>query len=103
MAVAALLPVRFAVLKATVVVLGLFAWGTTRASAGHGLAVRSWRILGWVVLVVSVGFVFVFVPAPIAFFLWAAGLTLKYALERGAAPVGAHVAEGVERSSQPVG
>ncbi len=102
-AVGALLPIRFAVLKATVVVLGLFAWGTTRANAGPGLAGRSWRILGWVVLVVSVGFVFVFVPAPVAFFLWAAGLTLKYALERGAAPPSARVAEGVEGSSQPVG
>ncbi len=99
-AVAALLPVRFAVLKATVLVLGLFAWGTTRGSAGDGLGARSWRILGWAVLVVSVAFLFVFLPVPIAFFVWAAGLTLKCALERGDAPGRARVP--AEDSSQPV-
>jgi hypothetical protein len=81
-AVAALLPIRFAVLKATVVMLGLFAWGTTRESVGHSIGVRSWRALGWMVLGVSIVFLFVFVPAPIAFFVWAAGLTLTNARTR---------------------
>ncbi len=102
-AVAALLPIRFAVLKATVVVLGLFAWGTTRTTAGHGLAVRAWRILGWFVLVVSVAFLFVFVPAPIAFCLWAAGLTLKCLLDGGDASGTADTLEGARDSVQPVG
>ncbi len=102
LAVAALLPIRFAVLKATVVLLGLFAWGTTRAGAGHGLGMRSWRILGWAVLLVSVAFLFVFVPVPIAFFIWAAALTLKCALERGDTPGSERVSQGAEVSSQPV-
>lgn len=103
LAVTALLPIRFAVLKATVVMLGLFAWGTTRTGAGHGPGMRSWRILGWAVLLVSVAFVFVFVPVPVAFFLWAAGLTLKCALEKGDASGSARVSEDAERRSQPVG
>ncbi len=86
-AVAALLPIRFAVLKTTVVMLGLFAWGTTRASGGHGIGMRSWRVLGWVVLAVSVLFLFVFVPAPIAFFVWAVGLTVACVLQREPATV----------------
>ncbi len=102
-AVAALLPIRFAVLKATVVMLGLFAWGTTRSSGGHGIGGRSWRVLGWVVLAVSVAFLFVFLPAPIAFFIWAAALTLKCALERGDTPGSERVSQGAEVSSQPVG
>ncbi len=104
-AVAALLPIRFAVLKTTVVVLGLFAWGTTRANDGHGIGMRSWRILGWAVLAVSVAFLFVFLPAPIAFSVWAAGLTVKCALgARGDAPRSAGLAEAAApRSSQPVG
>lgn len=103
-AVAALLPIRFAVLKATVVTLGLFAWGTTRARKGHGIGVRSWRVLGWVVLVVSVAFLFVFLPAPIAFFLWGVGLTLTCMVQRGDAPSSPRLAESVaEGRSQSVG
>ena len=74
-AVAAMLPIRFAVLKATVLLLGVFAWGTTRASDNRGLPMRLWRVLGWLVLAVSITFLFVFIPAPIAFCVWAAGLT----------------------------
>jgi hypothetical protein len=78
-AVAAMLPIRFAVLKTAVFMLGVFAWGTTRASDGHSIPMRLWRVLGWLVLAVSIAFLFVFIPAPIAFCVWAAGLTVKCA------------------------
>lgn len=76
-AVAAMLPIRAAVLKSTVVALGVFAWSTTRASGGRGIATGSWKALGWVVLATSVLFVFVFVPAPWAFAVWGIGLTIR--------------------------
>jgi len=82
-AVAAMMPIRFAVLKATVLILGLFAWSTTRAGGGQGIGARTWRALGWFVLAVSVAFLFVFVPVPIAFSVWGVALTLIYALQRG--------------------
>jgi hypothetical protein len=85
-AVAAILPIRFAVLKTTVVMVRLFAWGTTRASEGHCIGVRTWRALGWIVVAVSVLFLFVFTPAPIAFFMWAVGLTVTCILQRGDLP-----------------
>ncbi len=103
-AAAAMVPIRFAVLKATCVLLGLFAWGTTRAAPGHGMATRAWRGFGWFVLAVSLAFLFVFVPVPVAFFLWAVGLTVACTRQQGEAsgsPRGADVA--VERSAQPVG
>lgn len=78
-AVAAMLPIRFAVLKATVLMLGVFAWGTTRTNDGRGIPMRLWRALGWLVLVVSIAFLFVFIPVPIAFCVWATGLTVKCA------------------------
>jgi hypothetical protein len=94
-AVAAMLPIRLAVLKTTVVMLGLFAWRTTRASDGHGVGMRSWRVLGWVVLAVSIAFLFVFIPAPIAFCVWAAGLTVKATLDKGDASKTHPLDEGV--------
>lgn len=75
-AVAAMLPVRLAVLKATVVSTGLFAWATTRTSDPTGVAMRSWRALGWIVLLTSVAFFFVFLPMPVVFCVWTVGLTL---------------------------
>lgn len=82
-AVAALIPVRFAVLKTTVMMLGLFAWGTTNAAEANGVGGRSWRVLGWIVLALSVIFLFVFVPVPIAFFVWALVLTVNSARHGG--------------------
>ncbi len=103
-AVAAMVPIRYAVLKATCVLLGLFAWETTRATAGHGLAVRGWRALGWLVLAVSVASLFVFVPVPVAFFLWAVGLTVACTRQKGEAPGSPHVADvAADQSAQPVG
>lgn len=77
-AVAALLPIRFAILKATVVALGLFAWRTTRTGSAHGAGPRVWRGFGWVVLVASVGFMFVFIPVPVVFAIWGVGLAIQY-------------------------
>jgi hypothetical protein len=79
-ALAGMLPVRFAVLKASVVAMGLFAWSTTRSGGGHGLARLAWRAFGWFVLAASVSFLFVFLPLPIVFFPWAIGLTVTSAL-----------------------
>lgn len=78
-AVAATLPIRFALLKGAVVTLGLFAWRTTRTGEAGGPAKRVWRGLGWVVLALSVGFMFVFIPVPIAFAVWGITLAAQHA------------------------
>jgi hypothetical protein len=78
-ALAAMLPVRFAVQKSMVVVLGLFAWRMTRRPAGTGIIGLLWGGLGWVVLALSIVFVFVSIPVPIAFFIWAIGLMIHQA------------------------
>jgi hypothetical protein len=75
--VAAVLPVRFALLKSAVVTLGVFAWGTTREALSRGAGDKIWRGFGWLTLLLSVGFVFVFNPAPIAFFLWGTVLAVR--------------------------
>ena len=77
-AVAAMLPIRFAILKATVVALGLFAWRTTRSGTTRGAGPRVWRGFGWVVLVASVGFVFAFIPVPVVFSVWGVVLAIRY-------------------------
>jgi len=75
-AVAATLPVRFALLKSAVVMLGVLAWGTTRVSLAGGAGSWMWRGLGWLVLLSSIGFLFVFIPVPVVFFVWGATLSL---------------------------
>ena len=75
-AVAATLPVRFALLKSAVLALGVLAWGTTRPSFAGGVGNRAWRGLGWMMLLASIGFLFIFIPVPPAFFVWGITLTL---------------------------
>ena len=75
-AVAATLPVRFALLKSAVLALGVLAWGTTRPSFVGGVGNRAWRGLGWMMLLASIGFLFAFIPVPLAFFVWGIMLTL---------------------------
>jgi hypothetical protein len=80
-ALMAMLPVRAAVLKTAVVALGALAWTTTRAPGGKGMWTGAWRGLGWVILAGSGLFVFVFVPAPLLFFVWGLGLTFRLVAE----------------------
>lgn len=77
-AVAAMLPIRFALLKAAVVTLGVVAWRTTRPGVSPGAAARVWAGFGWLVLALTVAFVFVLVPVPIIFTIWGFALTLRY-------------------------
>lgn len=74
--ISGMLPVRFALLKCTVLAICLFAWRTTRGGWAGGLAGKAWAALGVLVLVVGLAFLFAFVPAPLAIFLWAAALTV---------------------------
>jgi hypothetical protein len=79
-ALIAMLPVRLAVLKAAAMAMALFAWRTTRiGGAGVGAVDKAWRGLGYLVLASGVAFVFVFVPAPVVFFVWAVALTVRHA------------------------
>ena len=78
-ALMALLPVCLAVLKTAAMALALFAWRTTCDGEGGGLLDRAWRGMGYLVLATGVLFVFVFVPAPVVFFVWAALLTVRNA------------------------
>jgi hypothetical protein len=79
MALTAMLPVRLAVLKTAAMAMALFAWRTTRSGEARGALDRVWRGLGYLVLATGILFVFVFVPAPVVFFLWAAALTVRLA------------------------
>jgi hypothetical protein len=90
-AVAAMLPVRFALLKSGVVTLGVLAWGTTRVSFAGGVGNRIWRGFGWLTLLASMGFLFLFIPVPLVFFVW--GVTLTFLLLRNSrTSVSAHTA-----------
>jgi hypothetical protein len=75
--IAAMLPVRLAVLKATVVAIGVFAWRTTRTKSPGGVLSFAWQVLGYLVLAVSLVFLYIFVPAPLAFAVWAIALTAR--------------------------
>jgi hypothetical protein len=77
-AITAMLPIRLAVLKTAAMGMALFAWRTTRVGEARGALDRVWRGLGHLVLATGVLFVFVFVPAPVVFFLWAAALTVRH-------------------------
>lgn len=76
-AIAAMLPVRFGIQKALVVMLALFAWRTTQASPHRGALNRAWRVSGWVVLALGIVFVFAPFPVPVVFFVWGLGLTIR--------------------------
>jgi hypothetical protein len=77
-----LLAVRFAALRTTVFALGLFAWRTTRPGATGDVGSVAWRGLGYVVLAASSVFVFVFVPVPLLFAVWALWLAIRHARMR---------------------
>jgi hypothetical protein len=66
------------VLKTAAMGMALFAWRTTRIGEARGALDRAWRGLGYLVLATGIVFVFVFVPAPVVFFLWAAGLAVRH-------------------------
>jgi len=83
-AIAAMLPVRFAILKASAFSFGAFAWSVTRVDRRAGTGPRLWRALGWLILLSSVAFLFVFLPVPIAYALWAVAFTAT-GLRSGAA------------------
>jgi hypothetical protein len=86
-----MLPVRFALLKSGVVTLGVLAWGTTRVSFAGGVGNRIWRGFGWLTLLASMGFLFLFIPVPLVFFVW--GVTLTFLLLRNSrTSVSAHTA-----------
>jgi hypothetical protein len=89
-AVSATLPIRFALLKSAVVCLGVFAWRTTRHGTSERAAARLWAGFGWVVLALSVSFMFAFIPVPVIFAVWGLGLTVEYLR----APPRAHGLEG---------
>jgi len=76
-AVLGLLPVRLAALRTCVFALGIFAWRTTREPASEGNGTRAWRSLGYVVLGGAIVFLFVFIPVPLLFAVWAAWLTVR--------------------------
>lgn len=73
--VAAMLPIRFALMKCAVLTVCVFAWRTTRNGPGVGASSKLWRAYGYLMVFMGVAFVFVFIPAPLALFVWAAGLT----------------------------
>ena len=75
-----LLPVRFAALKTMVLTLGLFAWRTTRGGE-PGAASAAWRGLGYLILIASTAFLFVFIPVPLLFTLWAVWFAFRQARE----------------------
>jgi hypothetical protein len=77
MALTAMLPVRLAVLKTAAMAMALFAWRTTRIGEARGALDRAWRGFGYFVLATGILFLFVFVPAPVVFFVWAAALTVR--------------------------
>jgi hypothetical protein len=77
-AVGALLPMRFALLKSAVFTLGVFAWRTTRPGVSPGAAPGLWAGFGWLVLALSVAFMFVLVPVPIIFTIWGVVLFLRF-------------------------
>ena len=72
-------PIRFAILRSLVLLVGVFAWRTTRSGWGSGLGDKAWRGLGYLVLAFGIVFMFVFVPAPVLIVLWAVGLTVREA------------------------
>ena len=69
---------RFAALRTMVLALGVFAWRTTTAGSDVAEVSRLGRILGYFVLVASTVFLFVFIPVPLLFTLWAVWLTIHY-------------------------
>ena len=73
----AMLPIRLALLKSTAFALGVFAWRTTRTDWGGGALDKAWRGLGYVMLLVGAGFVFAFIPAPLAILVWATALAVR--------------------------
>jgi hypothetical protein len=75
--IAGLLPVRFGLLKCTVLAIGVFAWRTSQVGSGAGILVMAWKGLGWLLLLAGLLFLFAFVPAPLAISVWAIALTLR--------------------------
>jgi hypothetical protein len=74
-----LLSTRLAVLRATVLALGVFAWRTTlQVEAGAG-ASMAWRGFGVLLLIGSASFLFVLLPLPPLFAVWAVWFAVRRA------------------------
>ena len=89
-AVLGLLPVRFAALRTTVFALGVFAWRTTRPTPGDPRRSPAWQGLGYLALAASIAFIFVFLPVPLLFAVWATWLAVRHARAARARPAGDH-------------
>ncbi|MCB1120118.1 MAG: hypothetical protein KJT03_01105 [Verrucomicrobiae bacterium] len=70
-AILGIVTVRFAVLKATVLITAFFAWRTTVPNRGEKIRGVPTRLFGYVILIAGITFVFVFLPLPILFTIWA--------------------------------
>lgn len=70
--------VRMAFLKASVLPLGVVAWRSTLEETGQGNPF-AWRALGLFILAGSIAFVFVTLPLPLLFTLWAAWYAFRSA------------------------
>ena len=78
-AVLGFLPVRLAALRTTALALGVFAWRTTRDPGPGETGPAAWRGLGYLVLAASVVFVFVLIPVPLVFTIWAGWFAFRQA------------------------
>jgi hypothetical protein len=78
-AVAATLPIRFAISRAAVATLGVLAWRTTRIGRAGAAENRVWRGFGWVVLALALASLFALIPMPVVFAVWAIALTVQHA------------------------
>jgi hypothetical protein len=78
-AVLGFLPVRLAALRTTVLALGVFAWRSTRDHEPGETSSAVWRGFGYLVLAASATFLFVLIPVPLVFTVWATWFAIRQA------------------------